>query len=46
MGARAQTAAETYRQLSLFGHVFERLRANYVECDLPQRAKLILPQAN
>jgi carboxyl-terminal processing protease len=27
-GARAQTAADTYRQLSLFGDVFERVRAN------------------
>ena len=31
-GARAQTAdTDTYRQLSLFGDVFERLRADYVE---------------
>jgi carboxyl-terminal processing protease len=31
-GARAQTAAaDTYRQLSLFGDVFERVRADYVE---------------
>ena len=31
-GARAQTAdADTYRQLSLFGDIFERLRADYVE---------------
>jgi hypothetical protein len=30
-GARAQTAAaDTYRQLSLFGDVFERVRADYV----------------
>src|SRR5438128_12198841 len=30
--ARAQTAAaDTYRQLSLFGDVFERVRADYVE---------------
>jgi carboxyl-terminal processing protease len=38
-GARAQTAAETYRQLSLFGDVFERLRADYVE--KPDDRKLI-----
>src|SRR6266480_3477651 len=31
-GARAQAAAaDTYRQLSLFGDVFERVRADYVE---------------
>ena len=31
-GARAQTAdADTYRQLSMFGDVFERLRADYEE---------------
>jgi carboxyl-terminal processing protease len=31
-GARAQAAAaDTYRQLSLFGDVFERERADYVE---------------
>src|SRR5260370_30542040 len=31
-GARAQAAAaDTYRQLSLFGDVFERGRADYVE---------------
>src|SRR5262245_35957429 len=30
-GARAQTAADTYRQLSLFGHVFERVRADHVD---------------
>jgi carboxyl-terminal processing protease len=40
-GARAQTAdADTYRQLSLFGDVFERLRADYV--DPPDDSKLIL----
>jgi carboxyl-terminal processing protease len=38
-GARAQTPAETYRQLSLFGDVFERLRADYVE--KPDDSKLI-----
>jgi carboxyl-terminal processing protease len=37
--ARAQTAADTYRQLSLFGDVFERVRANYVE--KPDDSKLI-----
>ena len=39
-GARAQTAAAaTYRQLSLFGDVFERVRADYVE--KPDDSKLI-----
>jgi carboxyl-terminal processing protease len=39
-GARAQIAnADTYRQLSLFGDVFERLRADYVE--KPDDSKLI-----
>src|SRR6201997_2936196 len=39
-GARAQAAAaDTYRQLSLFGDVFERVRADYVE--KPDDAKLI-----
>jgi hypothetical protein len=39
-GARAQAAAaDTYRQLSLFGDVFERLRADYVE--KPDDSKLI-----
>src|SRR5262249_52020780 len=39
-GARAQTAdAATYRQLSLFGDIFERLRADYVE--KPDDSKLI-----
>jgi carboxyl-terminal processing protease len=38
-GARAQTAADTYRQLSLFGDVFERVRADYVE--KPDDGKLI-----
>src|SRR5262244_3793434 len=38
--ARAQAAdADTYRQLSLFGDVFERLRADYVE--KPDDSKLI-----
>ena len=32
--ARAQAAdADTYRQLSLFGDIFERLRADYVDCE-------------
>jgi carboxyl-terminal processing protease len=40
-GARAQAAAadNTYRQLSLFGDVFERVRADYVE--KPDDGKLI-----
>src|SRR5882762_8430230 len=39
-GARAQAAAaDTYRQLSLFGDVFERVRADYVE--KPDDNKLI-----
>src|SRR5437588_2991637 len=39
-GARAQAAAaDTYRQLSLFGDVFERVRSDYVE--KPDDAKLI-----
>src|SRR5438128_10217923 len=39
-GARAQAAAaDTYRQLSLFGDVFERVRADYVE--KPDDSKLI-----
>src|SRR5256886_10543168 len=39
-GARAETAAaDTYRQLSLFGDVFERVRADYVE--KPDDSKLI-----
>jgi carboxyl-terminal processing protease len=39
-GARAQAAAaDTYRQLNLFGDVFERVRADYVE--KPDDAKLI-----
>ena len=38
--ARAQAAdADTYRQLSLFGDIFERLRADYVE--KPDESKLI-----
>src|ERR1700737_3760531 len=41
-GARAQAAAaDTYRQLSLFGDVFERVRADYVE--KPHDSKLIKP---
>jgi carboxyl-terminal processing protease len=40
VGARAQAAAaDTYRQLNLFGDVFERVRADYVE--KPSDAKLI-----
>ena len=40
IGARAQAAAaDTYRQLSLFGDVFERVRADYVE--RPDDGKLI-----
>src|SRR2546427_2725385 len=39
-GTRAQAAAaDTYRQLSLFGDVFERVRADYVE--KPDDGKLI-----
>src|SRR5215212_8178034 len=39
-GARAQAAAaDTYRQLSLFGDVFERVRSDYVE--KPDDAKLV-----
>src|ERR1700731_4920502 len=39
-GARAQAAAaDTYRQLSLFGGVFERVRSDYVE--KPDDSKLI-----
>ena len=40
-GARAQAAAadNTYRQLSLFGDVFERVRADYVE--KPDDGKLV-----
>src|SRR2546427_8986436 len=39
-GARAQAAAaDTYRQLNLFGDVFERVRADYVE--KPDDSKLI-----
>src|SRR5262245_58887012 len=39
-GARAQAAAaDSYRQLSLFGDVFERVRADYVE--KPDDGKLI-----
>jgi carboxyl-terminal processing protease len=34
-----QTAAETYKQLELFGDVFERVRADYVE--RPDESKLI-----
>src|SRR6201997_3566595 len=39
-GARAQAAAaDTYKQLNLFGDVFERVRADYVE--KPDDGKLI-----
>ena len=39
-GARAEAAAaDTYRQLSLFGDVFERVRADYVE--KPDDSKLV-----
>ena len=31
LAAAAQTSSETYRQLNLFGDVFERVRADYVE---------------
>jgi carboxyl-terminal processing protease len=37
--AKAAAAADTYRQLNLFGDVFERVRADYVE--RPDDAKLI-----
>jgi carboxyl-terminal processing protease len=40
VGARAQAAAsDTYRQLNLFGDVFERVRADYVE--KPDDGKLV-----
>ena len=40
MGASARAAtADTYRQLNLFGDVFERVRADYVE--VPDDSKLI-----
>jgi carboxyl-terminal processing protease len=38
-GARAQAATADYRQISLFGEVLERVRANYVE--KPDDRKLI-----
>ena len=38
-GTRAHAAAADYRQLSLFGDVFERVRADYVE--KPDDGKLI-----
>src|SRR5260370_42493163 len=38
-GSAQGAAADTYRQLSLFGDVFERLRADYVE--KPDDSKLI-----
>jgi carboxyl-terminal processing protease len=31
LGASSQNTSETYRQLNLFGEVFERVRADYVE---------------
>jgi carboxyl-terminal processing protease len=37
--ARAASAGDTYRQLNLFGDVFERIKANYVE--KPDDGKLI-----
>src|SRR5947209_19479289 len=37
--ARAAAGADTYRQLNLFGDVFERVRADYVE--KPNDAKLV-----
>src|SRR5262249_61584961 len=44
-GARARSAAaNTYRQLSLFGDVFERVRADYVE--KPDDSKLIKSAIN
>ncbi len=39
VSAKAAGAADTYRQLNLFGDVFERVRADYVE--KPDDAKLI-----
>ncbi|NUN50425.1 MAG: peptidase S41, partial [Candidatus Brocadiae bacterium] len=40
IGASAKAAAaDTYRQLNLFGDVFERVRADYVE--KPDDAKLV-----
>src|SRR4051812_50157180 len=40
LGARAKAAAaDTYRQLNLFGDVFERVRADYVE--KPDEAKRV-----
>src|SRR6476469_4726033 len=40
MGSSARAAtADTYRQLNLFGHVFERVRSDYVE--KPDDTKLI-----
>ena len=45
LGASAKAAAaDTYRQLNLFGDVFERVRADYVE--KPDDAKLIEPAIN
>src|ERR1700680_384625 len=37
--AQAASAGDTYRQLNLFGDVFERIRADYVE--KPDDAKLV-----
>jgi carboxyl-terminal processing protease len=31
VGASSQSSSETYRQLNLFGEVFERVRSDYVE---------------
>src|SRR5437667_5485675 len=44
-GSRAKAAAaDTYRQLSLFGDVFERVRSDYVE--KPDDAKLVESEIN
>jgi carboxyl-terminal processing protease len=39
MSARAAASADTYRNLNLFGDVFERVRSDYVE--RPEDAKLV-----
>jgi carboxyl-terminal processing protease len=39
MSAKAAASSDTYRQLNLFGDVFERVRADYVE--KPDDAKLV-----
>src|SRR5579871_2736376 len=43
-GATAAPSADTYRQLQLFGDVFERVRASYV--DQPDDSKLIASSIN